>query len=172
MKILWICTLPLEVQRTSLGNQFHGAQVAASWILAHLPAPAGVDLHIACLWPGGDKAKTVEYEGTPVHLVPCPRRGRSLTLFRRDASYFRPLFDALKPEVVHAWGTEDSFALVAERLAPSRHLIGIQGLINAYRKRSPMYPRTIVLAITEKRALANACYVVAESEYALREASA
>ena len=172
MKVLWICALPLRVQREVFGDTDHGAQVAASWIVAHLPPPPGIDLHLACLWPGGDQRKTATYDGATVHLLPCPRRGRALLLFQRDTSYFQPLFAELRPEVVHAWGTEDSYGLVARRLAPSHHVIGIQGLITAYRKRVAMHRRDTLTALTERLTLAKANCVVAESEYSLREARA
>src|SRR5436189_311704 len=115
MRILWICSLPLAVQETVLRGKEHGAQVAMSWILAHFPPPDGVDLHIACLWPGGTYCKDVEFQGIPFHLLPCPRKGRALLFFQRDVSFFWALFEELKPDLVHGWGTEDSFGLVARR---------------------------------------------------------
>jgi glycosyltransferase involved in cell wall biosynthesis len=170
MRILWICGLPLAVQRAALANEDHGAQAAWSWILAHLPPPNEIELHIACLWPGGTHRKTFVYDGATFHLLPCPRRGRALLLFQRDKTFFRALFDELKPEVVHGWGTEDSFGLVARQLAPARHLIGIQGLITAYRDRVPMETRSIVTEITERWTLHRARWVVAESGYSVRAA--
>jgi len=170
MRILWLCSLPLAVQQSALGGENHGAQVAMSWILAHLPPPPEVDLHIACLWPGGTQRKTVEFGGVPFHLMPCPAHGRALTLFQRDTGFFRPVFDELRPDVVHGWGTEDSFGLVARRLAPARHVIGIQGLITAYRARVPMERRTLLTEITERLTLRPARWVVAESAYSERAA--
>jgi glycosyltransferase involved in cell wall biosynthesis len=171
MRVLWICALPLEVQQTALGNKGHGAQVPVSWILAHLPPPAAnIELHIACLWPGGDRRKNVDYFGARVHLLPCPRRGRALLLFQRDTSYFRGLFDELQPAIVHGWGTEDSFGLVARRLAPAHHVIEIQGLISAYRKRAPMPLRAFLTALTERWTLAGAANVIGESNYSIEEA--
>lgn len=170
MRVLWICSLPLGVQQTVLEGREHGAQVAMSWILAHFPPPTGVDLHIACLWPGGTHGKTVEFQGVPFDLVPCPRRGRALLFFQRDVSFFRALFEELKPDVVHGWGTEDSYGLVARRLAPFRHVIGIQGLVTEYRRRIPLETRTILTGMTERLTLRSARWVVAESDYSLRVA--
>ena len=170
-KILWICALPLGVQRAMLAGEDHGAQVAMSWILAHLPPPPEVELHIACLWPGGSRRKDFIFEGAHFHLVPCPRRGRALLLFQRDHRYFRALYEEVQPAVVHGWGTEDSFGLVARRLAPRSHLIGIQGLITAYRARVPMEARTRLTEITERFTLRKARWVVAESGYSQRAAA-
>jgi glycosyltransferase involved in cell wall biosynthesis len=171
MKILWLCSLPLEVQQNALGDTDHGAQVACSWILAHLPPPIPeVDLHIACLWPGGTQRKKIACAGATFHLLPCPRRGRALLLFQRDRFFFRELFHELKPDVVHGWGTEDSFGLVARQLAPQRHLVGIQGLITAYRQRVPMDARSRLTEWTERWTLRRARWVVAESGYSARVA--
>lgn len=170
MRILWICSLPLSVQQSAFDAGDHGAQVAMSWILAHLPPPDGIDLHIACLWPGGSRRKEAEFNGARFHLLPCQRRGRALLFFQRDPSFFRALFEELKPDVVHGWGTEDSFGLVARRLAPFRHVIGIQGLITEYRRRIPLESRTILTGMTERLTLRSARWVVAESDYSLRAA--
>ena len=170
MRVLWICSLPLAVQQTSLKGVDHGAQVALPWVLAHFPPPDGLDLQIACLWPGGTHRKKVEFQGVSFHLVPCPSRGRALRFFQSDLSYFRPLFDELKPDIVHGWGTEDSFGLVARKLAPFRHVIGIQGLVTEYRRRIPLEARTILTGITERMTLRFARWVVAESNYSLRVA--
>jgi glycosyltransferase involved in cell wall biosynthesis len=157
----------MAVQQTALGGVDHGAQVDWSWIVAHLPPPEGIELHLATLWPGGTTRKSFEFRGAQFHLLPCPKRGRALTLFFRDQSYFEPLFRELHPEVVHGWGTEDSFGLAARRLAPTRHVVGIQGLITAYRKRIKLPVRTLFTQLTEKMTLRRARWVVAESRYSI-----
>ncbi len=170
MRILWICGLPFRVQQTVLSNEDHGAQSAWSWILGHFPPPEGVDLHVACLWPGRTRHKSFDFQGVTFHLVPCPARGRALFLFQRDPGFFRGLYNELKPDIVHGWGTEDSFGLVACLLAPKRHVVGIQGLITVYRTRVPMHHRTILTSLTERLTLQAARWVVAESGYSLRAA--
>jgi glycosyltransferase involved in cell wall biosynthesis len=171
MRVLWICGLPRVVQEEVLGGEDHGAQAAWSWVVAHLPPPSEVELHLACLWPGGNKRKTVDYKNSRIHLVPCPKRGRALLFFQRDTIYFRSLFEELRPEVVHGWGTEDSFGLVARRLAPQRHVVGIQGLIHAYRKHLAKSYRASFVRVSERVTLKKARSVVAESQYALDSAA-
>ncbi|HEV2045248.1 MAG TPA: glycosyltransferase [Chthoniobacterales bacterium] len=158
-------------QEEIFAGEDHGAESALSWIVAHMPPPEEVDLHLACLWPGGNKQKTVEYQGATIHLLPCPRRGRAMLLFQRDTTYFRSLFGELKPDLVHGWGTEDSYGLVARRLAPQRHVIGIQGLIRTYYKHLPKSYRRMFVRATERITLRKARNVVAESQYALDSAA-
>ena len=171
MRVLWICRLPRVVQDEVFTGEDHGSESALPWIVAHLPTPKEIELHLACLWPGGDKRKTVQYQGAQIHMLPCPRRGRAILLFQRDKSYFQSLFEELKPDLVHGWGTEDSFGLVARRIAPQRHVIGIQGLIRTYHKYLPRTYRTLVVRVTERMTLRRARNVVAESDYSLNSAA-
>jgi glycosyltransferase involved in cell wall biosynthesis len=136
-----------------------------SWIVAHLPPPAGLDLHIASLWPGGRERRSFSYEGATFHLLPCPARGRAATGFLLDRLWFRSLFRELRPDLVHAWGTEDSYGQVALDLAGPRAVIGIQGLINEYLRRTAMPARYQIIRWTERWTLARARWVVAESAY-------
>ena len=171
MRVLWICGLPRAVQEEVFAGEDHGAQSAWSWVIAHLPPPKQVELHLACLWPGGSKRKIIEYKGTKIHLIPGPRRGRATLFFQRDTTYFRPLFEELKPGLIHGWGTEDSYGLVARRLAPFHHVIGIQGLINTYQKYLPKSYRTLFVKATERLTLKKARNIVAESQYSLNSAA-
>jgi glycosyltransferase involved in cell wall biosynthesis len=171
MRVLWICRLPRVVQDQVFAGEDHGSESALPWIVAHLPTPKEIELHLACLWPGGDKRKTVQYQGAQIHMLPCPRRGRAILLFQRDTSYFQSLFEELKPDLVHGWGTEDSHGLVARRLAPHKHVIGIQGLIRTYHKYLPKSYRTLFVRATERMTLRKARNVVAESQYALNSAA-
>jgi len=167
MRVLWVSGLPKMVQERAFDRADYGAHADWSWIISHLPPPPGIELHIASLWPGGSEQKSVEFNGARFHLVPCPKRGRALLLFSQDRSYFQSLFNELKPDIVHGWGTEDSFGLVARQLAPTRHVVGIQGLISEYRKRIAMPLRSMLTECTEKLTLRWARRVVAESSYSL-----
>jgi glycosyltransferase involved in cell wall biosynthesis len=171
MRVMWICGLPKIVQDQALNAQDHGAQATWSWIVAHLPPPTDIELNIACLWPGGDRTKSFEFGGATFHLLPCPRRGRALSLFLWDTQYFKDTFLRLQPDLVHGWGTEDSFGLVARRLARFRHVIEIQGLTAAGYRYFPRTYRTRLVRFTERLTLKDARYVVAESHFAVEAAA-
>ncbi len=171
MRVLWICGLPRVVQEKALNGEDHGAHAAWSWILGHFPPPADIELHIGCFWPGGDRTKSFQFEEVTFHLVPCLKKGRALLLFQRDAHYFKELFAQIRPDIVHGWGTEDSFGLVARRLAPRRHVIGIQGLIHACYRHRPKTYRVPLMYLNESLTLRKARYIAAESQYALDCAS-
>ena len=171
MRVLWICGLPRAVEQIALKTEGKWSH-ARSWIVGHFPPPSNIELHVGCLWPGGNKAKSFEFEGATFHLIPCPARGRALLLFQADTRYFRPLFNQIRPDIVHGWGTEDSYGLVARRLEPKRHVIGIQGLIRNCYKYLPSNYRNLLVRLTEKISLKKARHLVAENCYSLRSAAA
>lgn len=172
MRVLWISPLPRAV-----ADQLLEPDLAAlfrhpvPWITAHLPPPEGIDLHIACLVPGASEARVAEYGGAKWYIIPAPRRGRALSLFCLDASYYRRHLKALRPDVVHGWGTEDSNGLVARRLMPSRSVVGIQGSPNisyvVLQGRGKFRSqRSRITRLTERMTLGRARRVVAESDFA------
>lgn len=170
MKVLWICGLPHEVQQNVLGGKNHGAHAAWSWIMGHLPPPAGVELHIACRTARHTEPQEFDYRGARFHLVPVKTWGRVLWLFQFDWSYFREVAARVQADIVHGWGTEDAYAHVALRLAPARHLIQVQGNVNAYRQRVKMPRLTWLSAWSERLALQQARHVIAENDYSLASA--
>ncbi len=170
MKVLWICGLPYEVQQNVLNGKNHGAYAAWSWVMGHLPPPAGVELHIACRTARHTQPQEFDYRGARFHLVPVKSRARVVCLFQFDWRYFRAVATRVQPDVIHGWGTEDAYARVALRLAPERHLIQVQGNVNTYRQRVPMPRLTWFSAWSERIALARAKHVVAENDYSLDSA--
>jgi len=164
LKILWICGLPKQVQEDVLPGTNLGAHAAWSWVLGHLPPPPDVELHIACPCVKIRKRVEFEYKGATFHLVPC-LPGRLQTGFLLDPLFFKPLVRALNPDVVHGWGTEDSFSIIAQSLAPDRCVVQVQGLINAY---LPYLKRTNgirYVAFRERHSLKTARHIFVESEY-------
>ena len=170
MKILWICGIPRVVQREVLGDEDYGACLDWPWVVGHLPPPKGIELHIACRTPHYTRYREFTFRGAHFHLVPVKARARVYCLFQFDWRYFRELAARIQPDVIHGWGTEDSYALTALKLAPERHLIQIQGNLNTYCKRLRMPWPTALAAWGERLALGRAQHVVAENEYSLESA--
>lgn len=97
-------------------------------------------------------------------------RARVFCLFQFDWLFYRDLVSEIVPAIVHGWGTEDGYGLSAIRLAPKTHVVEVQGLLNAYRRRVSMPWVTAVAGLSERMALARAKHVVAENEYSLSAA--
>lgn len=164
MKILWICGLPHQVQEEALDGKDYGAYASWSWILGHLPSPEDVELHIACPSAKASKSITFEYSGCTFHLVPC-LPGRLQTGFLLDPFFFRGIINKINPDVVHGWGTEDSYSITAQALAPRKCVVQVQGLINAYQSYLSDTPGMKYVALRERKTLARARTVFVESGY-------
>jgi glycosyltransferase involved in cell wall biosynthesis len=174
MKVLWISSFPSTLCENRVeAHLSHFFTHPVPWITSHLSPPANVELHIACLYPGGKDYLDFIENGASWHLIPVPPTGRASTFFLSDHKYYEPLFLKIKPDVVHAWGTEDSNAIVAEKLMPSRTLIGIQGLVHDYLFVSGVngFFRMLVCSLTEIATLSKARQIVAESIFSIKSAA-
>jgi len=169
LKVLWICGLPFQVQREVFPGEDLGAYADWSWILGHLPPPPDVELHIACGHRKHARLRTFHYQGAAFHLVPLKIRARIFFLFQLDWLFFRELVRQLQPDVIHGWGTEDSHAISAIRLA-RRNVVEVQGNINEYRRRVGMPWLSLLCAWSERLALKRAFCVAAENDYSLQSA--
>ena len=129
MKILWICGLPNEVRQKGAGHVLSSVQTAAwSWILGHLPPPAGVELHILCPVLGLTEQR-VDFEWSGVHWH-CFRQRRHEVAFLWLRFYFSILrfVKQLAPDVIHGWGGETGCGWLATLLS-RRAVVSVQGLL-------------------------------------------
>lgn len=165
MTILWICGLPGQVQREVAQCHEYRTSAEWSWILGHLPPPKGVNLHIACPVTSGPwKDRQFHYQGASFHLVRC-LKGRLQTGFLFDPFFFRRLFNQIRPDIVHGWGTEDSHSIIALNLSPRKHVVQVQGLINAYGNHLGTSAGLRYVAARERMTLRRARNVFVESNY-------
>lgn len=103
--------------------------------------------------------------GQTFHLL--PRRKLSLeilTAFLRERRQISNLLSSLKPDLVHAWGTEQGYALAAND-SPFPSLISIQGLLQTCCSAAPMPILTRIQALNECRALRHATHLTVESPW-------
>ena len=165
MKILWLCGLPKSIQEEVLNGKNYGAGSTWSWVVGHLPAPKEVDLHIACpVTKGPWKNQSFNYKGATFHLVRVIP-GRRQTAYIFDPFYMIPLKIELNPDIIHGWGTESSFSLTAQLISKNKHIVQVQGLVNAYLKYLEDWPGKKWIAYQERRTLKKAKHVFVEGEY-------
>jgi glycosyltransferase involved in cell wall biosynthesis len=168
MKILWICSIPNSVASEFICPPIvNFAPHSSSWIESHLPPPVNLELHIACGVPGLPSSQDFEYMGAFWHLIPFPKSGRSKKFFLFDHLFYKDLISSLNPDVVHAWGTEDSNSIVALRLAPRITVVGIQGLMREYffviEKKHII--RNLICTFYEYLSIRRARFLLAESSF-------
>jgi glycosyltransferase involved in cell wall biosynthesis len=141
-----------------------------SWqrvLLAELENVPGLRLHILVLRKQFERNFVFERNGVTFHLIKAPGGLRAPSLFWVDTILIRQVLNKIKPDVVHAWGTERGAALVASRLKyPS--VVTMQGLLTWINELTPLNWYHRFAAILEKWSLSRAPIVTTESTFAVQ----
>ena len=166
MKVVHLCNLPMPEAHPDDGTvPCHPGRWVLNLALAQR-AHAGIEPELVVQIPGAARDFDTVIEGIPVHFVAAPDRLRSATLFYFDARRMAARALALRPDLVHAHGTEDCYALAAQRTRRP-NVITAQGLffiINAVVPPRPI-SRDRIVELTERHALRRARHVIAKSDY-------
>lgn len=142
----------------------------ASWqrvLLTEYETDPNLRLHVVVLRKQFERNLTFERNGVTFHLLKTPGGLRAPSLFWLDTVLIRRVLQAVKPDVVHAWGTEQGAALVAERLGYPR-VTTIQGLISWYNQVSPPSWHDRVAARLENYALRRVPLVTTEARFSVQ----
>lgn len=159
----WLSGVPEAVTRLP-------RQHPASWqrvLLAEFEKNPALRLHVVVLRKQFERNLTFERNGVTFHLVKTPGGLRAPSLFWVDTILIRRVLRKVKPDVVHAWGTEQGAALVAERLGYPR-VTTIQGLISWYIKVSPPSWHDRVASLLENYALRRVPLVTTEARFSVQ----
>jgi len=159
----WLPDMPEPVQRLP-------RQHPASWqrvLLTELEKNPGLKLHVIVLRKYFERDLTFERNGVTFHLVKTPGGWRAPSLFWVDTVLIRRVLRAIKPDVVHAWGTEQGAALVANRLGYPR-VATVQGLISWYAMVSPPGWHDRVAAFLESYTLPRCPLVTTEARFSVQ----
>jgi glycosyltransferase involved in cell wall biosynthesis len=170
MRVVHLCNLPLPPEHPDHGSvSFHPGRWVLNLAIAQRKH-AGIDARLVMQVPGSRRDFRTEIEGVPAHFVAAPDRLRSATLFLPDVLRLRKAALAEKPDVVHAHGTEDAYALAAQACGkPS--VITAQGCFFIINRELPprLVSRERVVQFTEWMALRRAKHVIAKSAYVRNE---
>ncbi len=112
-------------------------------------------------------------EGIPVHFIAAPEQLRSATLFWFDKRRLARKLRELRPDLVHAHGTEDAYGLAAQE-SGLPYVITVQGLIFLINRvlKPKRISRDRLVEIAERLCLKRARHVIAKSEYVAGELKA
>jgi glycosyltransferase involved in cell wall biosynthesis len=159
----WLPDAPEEVKRLP---KLH----PATWqrvLLAELEKIPSLKLHILVLRRQFQRSMSFERRGVTFHLIKTPPCTRAPSFFWVDTLLLRRALREIRPDLLHAWGTENGAAMVAARLGyPS--LVTMQGLISWLGELFPLGPYLRFAAMVERRSLRLAHTVTAESAFAVR----
>lgn len=166
MRIIHICNLPLPPDHPDYGKfPVHPGRWVLNLAIAQMQT-GDMDVEVVVQIPGSTGNFSTTWDGVPVHFLAAPDRLRSATLFYWDAARIGRFVRKLRPDIVHAHGTEDANVLAAQWTGLP-HVTTVQGcyfMINAQMP-PPWISRATIVEWTEAFALRRERDVIAKSDY-------
>jgi glycosyltransferase involved in cell wall biosynthesis len=159
----WLSDVPESVTR--LPRQHPG-----SWqrvLLNEFEKSPALRLHVIALRKQFERDCTFERNGVTFHLVKAPGGWRAPTLFWLDTFLIGRVLRKIKPDVVHAWGTEQGAALVARRLGHPR-VVTVQGLMTWYGSIAPQSLYEKLASLLERYSLARSPLITTEARFSVQ----
>jgi glycosyltransferase involved in cell wall biosynthesis len=159
----WLPDAPAEVRQLP---RMH----PASWqrvLLGELEKDPGLRIHVFVLRKQFPRDQTFTRNGVTFHLIKTAGGWRAPTLFWLDTWLIRRRLAEVRPDVLHAWGTEQGAALVASRLGKP-FVATVQGLFTWIRELVPLNRYQRFAAHLENWSLPRAPVLTAESSHAVR----
>lgn len=166
MRVVHLCNLPLSEDHPDRGKiRSHPGR----WVLNIALAQARhteIEPEIIVQVPGASRDHSTSVEGIPVHFVAAPDKLRAATFFYFDIRRLAHAAKALKPDLVHAHGTEDAYGLAAQRTGLPNAITaqGLYFLINRTVK-PRLISRARIVEGGEWLCFQRARHVIAKSQY-------
>ena len=125
-----------------------------------------LDVEFVTQVPGASANYSTVVDGLPVHYITAPDRFRATTFFAFDIRRISRFVRSLKPDVVHAHGTEEAYSLAAQA-CECPHVITAQGCFFILNRELPpkLISRAKIVEFTERIAFRRAKHVIAKSAY-------
>lgn len=158
--IEWLPDAPEEIRRLP---RLH----PASWqrvLFDQFAADRRLKLHIIVLRKQFARDQTFEVRGVTFHLRKVRGGTRAPSFFWLDTWVIQRVLREIKPDVVHAWGTEQGAAIVANRLGYPQ-VVTIQGLISWYEQVVPVPWMVKLAGRIERASLPNAKTLTTEARF-------
>lgn len=171
LKVAWISYYPIEWM-PDLPELLQGLprQHPASWqrvLLEELQERSELEIHVCVVRKHFRQDYSFQRNGVTFHCLKVPGGLRTLSLFWWDTWRIGCCLKQIRPDMVHAWGTERAAALIASRL-PYPYLVTMQGLLEWYSQHVPFTRVQKLEARLERPALRRASVVTCESTFGVR----
>lgn len=135
LTVAWISYFPIEwLPELPDALQNLPRQHPAPWqrvLVDELKREPGLALHVLAIRKQFQQDVTFTRAGVTFHCLRAPAGARTLSLFWWDTWRVWRVLRKVRPDLIHAWGTERGAALVASRLR-FPYLVTLQGLLEWY----------------------------------------
>lgn len=169
-RVLWISDFPIEWMPCAPEEiRALPRQHPLTWmrvLCEELQTEPDVELHIAVLRKNFPRDLTFKNGRVTFHLRKVPGGLRAPTLFWIDTMVLRKLAREIRPDVVHAWGSEKGAALAASRMGLP-YVATVQGLLGWYAELVPLNKYERFASLLERFSLPRAPLVTTESNAAM-----
>ncbi len=129
------------------------------------------EIHWVALSKLVKQKKTIEHEGQYFHIIPRAKRLIGVyTFYWHDVRAIRRAVLSIKPDLIHAWGTEDCYGVAAKRIKMPKKLFSIQGLLNVCMQHGKMARFEELHSRYERGTLNAFCEITVESPWAMEQA--
>lgn len=171
LKVAWISDYPLEwLPDLPEALQHLPRHHPATWAMVlceEFEKNPALALHLVLPRKGIARDLTFTRNNVTYHILKTPGGWRAPSWFWVDTILIRRALRRIKPDLVHAWGSERGAALVASRL-PYPYVFTIQGLLSWYKEVVPLSLYERFAFQVEKAALRRARVVTTESVFAVK----
>jgi len=170
-RVAWISDFPIEwLSDLPAPLESLPKQHSLTWqrvLFDELKKDQRLKLHVIALRKHLERDYSFDKEGAVFHLLKVPAGLRGPTLFWVDTLVIKRVLQKVRPDVLHAWGTERGAALVAHRLRYP-YIVTIQGLLMWYVQMVPLNLHFRYASFLEKICLPRAPLVTTESDFAVQ----
>lgn len=170
LTVAWISDFPIEWLADIPESLRHlPREHPATWemvLLAEFEKNPALRVHVVVLRKNIQRSFSFQRNGVTFHLLKYPGGSRAPSLFWFDTLLIRRCLRKIKPDIIHAWGSERGAALVASRL-PYPNLVTVQGLLSWYGEVLPASRTQKYYAWIEKISLSRARDATTESRFAV-----
>jgi len=173
VKVLHVCNVAIPPDHPDFPRlRFHPGRWVLNLALAQ-QQHTDITPELLVQTPGASEDFHCTIEGIPVHFIAAPYQLRSATLFWFDKRRLARKVRELKPDLVHAHGTEDAYGLAAQE-SGLPYVITVQGLIFVINRvlKPRLLSRDRAVEIAERICLKRARDVIAKSDYVAAELKA
>lgn len=147
----------------------HVAGHVSPWLVALHDAFENIfeyEIHWITLVKGIKQHYTLEHKNQFFHLIPRTKKTIGLyTFYFSDRRKINKCIQAIAPDLIHAWGTEDCYGLYAKK-SQCKRLLSIQGVLCACKQRAKISRYERHLSYYEPIVLRNISFITTESLWA------
>jgi len=172
MHVVHIGHVPLPSEHPDFGRLYSHP---GRWVLNLAMAQAehtSIGPTIVTQVPGASADWHCKVDGLNVEFVRVPDRLRAATLFQFDKRTLSRRALGFDPDIVHAHGTEEAYAMAAQATGKP-NVVTLQGVFAIINKELPpkQISRARVVEFLEARTLRRAKYTIAKSDYIAERAA-